>query len=136
MDVFPLRPIAIQAVQGSAKSSQEQLAQGRLFAAEVLQLGDGGSVILGVGRERVAATNLAGLQVGQKLWLKLRETGTSRLFELVSQDDPEVGALTLLPRREQGLDHPFRLLAQGQGLGELLGDLAQALAARGEQAPA
>jgi len=136
MDVFPLRPISIQAIQGSAKASQEQLAEARLFAAEVLQLGDGGSVILGVGRERIAATNLAGLQVGQRLLLKLRGTGTSRVIELVSQDPAEATAGIVVAEDGAGESHPFRLLAQGQGVGELLGDLAQALASRGESASA
>lgn len=136
MDVFPLRPISIQAVQRSGQAAQEQIAESRLFAAEVLQLGDGGSVVLGVGRERIAATSQAGFEVGQKLLLRVRGFGASRVLELVSQElQGERGELVLHP---QGLEenHPFLLLAQGQGLGELLGDLVQALESRGTRSPA
>lgn len=134
MDLIPIQPLTSTAASGAAISSQEQFAEGRIFAAQVLQLLDGGSVILGIGRERIAATSQAALQVGQRLLLKARGTGAARIFELVIQDafvaDSEAAAD--MPETE----HPFRLLAQGQGLGELLSDLAQALSARGKNTPA
>ncbi len=129
MDLIPIQPLSSAAASGAAVPSQEQFAEGRIFAAQVLQLLDGGSVILGIGRERIAATSQAALQVGQKLLLKARGTGAARVFELVIQDAFVAGpeAAADMPETE----HPFRLLAQGQGLGELLSDLSCALSARG-----
>ncbi len=134
MDLIPIQPLTSAAAFRAAAPSQEQFAEGRIFAAQVLQLLDGGSVILGIGRERIAASSQAALQVGQKLLLKARGTGAARVFELVIQDAFEVGAEAATDAR--AAEHPYRLLAQGQGLGELLSDLTQALSAGGENAAA
>ena len=130
MDLIPIQPLNSAAAFRATAPSQEQFAEGRIFAAQVLQLLDGGSVVLGIGRERIAATSQAALQVGQKLLLKARGSGAARIFELVIQDSFLAGA----EQAESALEaqHPFRLLAQGQGLGELLSDLSLALSARGE----
>lgn len=134
MDLIPIQPLTSAAALRAAAPSQEQFAEGRIFAAQVLQLLDGGSVILGIGRERIAATSQAALQVGQKLLLKARGTGAARVFELVIQGALEAGG-EVAPDVVEA-EHPFRMLAQGQGLGELLSDLSQALSARGENAAA
>ncbi len=128
MDVIPLRPSAIQAVAHAAQRTQEQRAEGRIFSAQVLQLLDGGSMVLGVGRARVAATSQAALQVGQNVFLRFRGTGPGRVLELVGQEELEATG------DSPDVSHPFRWLARGQGLGELIADLSQALTAGAERA--
>ena len=92
MDLIPIQPLNSAAAFRATAPSQEQFAEGRIFAAQVLQLLDGGSVVLGIGRERIAATSQAALQVGQKLLLKARGSGAARIFELVIQDSFLAGA--------------------------------------------
>lgn len=74
MDLPPLRPNSIVPIQRVGPGEQERQAGGRVFGAEVVQTSAGGSLVLAVGPDRIAATSLASLQVGQKLLLRLRRT--------------------------------------------------------------
>lgn len=140
MEVIPLRPTTIQALTGLMRSASHAGEAGRVFSAEVLQVLDGGSVVLGVGRERIAATSQAALQVGQRLWLRVRGEGSATALELVPAPPEEDAAPTpssALPAgRGVVAGHPFALLAQGNGLTERLSQLARALVARGGGLPA
>ncbi|HUR28752.1 MAG TPA: flagellar hook-length control protein FliK, partial [Planctomycetota bacterium] len=135
MDLFPLRPNAIQPVQGAAQLSRERLAEARLVAAEVLQVGDGGSIVLGVGRERIAATSQAALQVGQKVWLQLRGSSGARALSVLDEEALDLSGALVLPEPGPEAEHPLRWLARARGWGELLGDLETALTARGARTP-
>lgn len=140
MDVIPLRPTTIQALTGLARSASHAAEAGRVFSAEVLQVLDGGSVVLGVGRERIAATSQAALQVGQRLWLRVRGEGQAIALELVAAPPDEDAAVatpgSALPAgRGVVAGHPFALLAQGGGWTERLAQLARAWVARGGGQP-
>ncbi|MBK8178396.1 MAG: flagellar hook-length control protein FliK [Planctomycetes bacterium] len=121
MDLPPLRPTAIPGMTGPANASQEKIAEGRLFQAQVVQLGDGGSLVLAVGRERIAATSQAGFQVGQRLFLRVKGSGAARVFELLGE--AEFAALAEPAAPVDSESHPFRLLAQAAGVGSLLAEL-------------
>ena len=121
MDLPPLRPTAISGMTGPANASQEKIAEGRLFQAQVVQLGDGGSLVLAVGRERIAATSQAGFQVGQRLFLRVKGSGATRVFELLGE--AEFAALAEPAAPVDSESHPFRLLAQAAGVGSLLAEL-------------
>lgn len=126
MELPPLRPSSIVPTQRVGPGEQERQAGGRLFAAEVVQTAAGGSLVLAVGRDRIAATSLAAMQVGQKLLVRLRGSGAAQTLEILSpsvEAEPATGASPSSAARP----HVFGLLAQGKGVGELLADLSQAL---------
>lgn len=131
MELPPLRPTSIVPAQRVGPGAQERQAGGRVFSAEVVQTSAGGSLVLAVGPNRIAATSLAALAVGQKLWLRLRGSGAAQTLEILSPP----GEVDSLPQPVPSVahrPHPFGLLAQGKGLGELLTGLEQALAAGGK----
>ena len=129
MEPPPLRPNSIQPAQSVGAGAQERQAGGRVFSAEVVQTGAGGSLVLAVGRDRIAATSLAALQVGQRLLLRMRGSGASQVLELLTQTGLEGEVAPIAAPLGEPPVHPFALLAQGKGLGELLADLSQHLGA-------
>jgi len=126
-----MEPLAIQA-SGSLRpipdpSSQLSavLREGRVLAGEVLQTLDGGTLLIGIGSHRVPAESHVEMQPGQRF-----------LFQVEAGDPPVLRVLAAPPGVEEpALVRALRgALASVRPIGQLLAELAAALAAESAQA--
>lgn len=86
------------------------LRQGRVVAGEVVAVGTGGSVVVGVGRERVHATSAAGLEPGRRYLFELQGQGAgAELRALAGQAAGESALLSTL-RAALGAEAPLGLV--------------------------
>ncbi len=100
--------------------------EGRVLAGEVLQRGDGSSVLIGIGRHQVAAEAQVRLQVGQRFMLLVQHEGGQPVLRILAPQAAETSQL-LQALRNLALDT--------SGVGKLLGRLLGALpAAPGDEA--
>ena len=88
--------------------------EGRVLSGEVLQRGDGSSVLIGIGRHRVAAEAQVRLQVGQRFMVLVQYEGGQPLLRLLSPQD--MGASKLLTAMRA-------LATDASGVGKLFGHL-------------
>lgn len=127
-------PLAIQgaASTGWTRSAQTTpadlatvLAQGRVFAGDVLQTMGGGTMLLGVGRLRVPARAQTELQPGRRYLFEVVHSGQPLEVRLLSSAEQVHGGLLSALRSALGAEAP---------LGALLEELSQAVAAAAERA--
>lgn len=105
--------------------AQTLLKINAILQGEVLELLDGGSVVIGVGRHRVPADSNVELKLGQKFSFQVLEQEGKIVLKVLPEPAP--------PPEENAPANSFRLFQQTAGkdapLGEVLGKLSRALLA-------
>jgi hypothetical protein len=86
------------------------LRQGRVVAGEVISVGTGGSLVVGVGRERVHATSAAGLEPGRRYLFELHGQGAGTELRALAGQSADESALLSTLRAALGAEAPLGLV--------------------------
>ena len=109
-----LRPVAPQA------DLRAVLAEGRVVAGEVLATLDGGTLLIGVGGQRVPAESRVDLAPGQRFLARVETADGELVLHVLAPDEPEAPLVRLLRAA----------LADERPAGQRLADLLRALGGR------